>query len=387
MKKALVILLAIFMVGAAFAEDVVAPTFSGSASATWGYDLQTGGSGFDNATDVAVTLPLAAKGSSTKGGDGMYGEIKVENFGFKLVQVEGDGAGDYENYFADIDGDGDTTVSISAKIVLSPSFNVGVYSKADIGIDYTDVISGGTDIDINDASHGGVSLNYVSDMFSLSGLVVSEGPEVDGTSNNYAGKIWAKVKPADVFNIEGAVTYNRDWNGSVDAGVKSVITVSPLTLTLASDMNISPTLAYDFRADAALVLVKDVANLDLAYFANTDFAYMDASAGLSGKVSVVAYGAKVVATDLTGTLGWKFTGHLAVTPVEDVTFAANFSYADTGAYDLVYDDDNSAISLTLGPKFHTVDNTTFTFKYADLAGASSGVTDKGEFTIAASISF
>jgi len=41
----------------------------------------------------------------------------------------------------------------------------------------------------------------------------------------------------------------------------------------------------------------------------------------------------------------------------------------------------------MGPKFHTIDNTTFTVKYATLAGTSSGVTDKGELTIAAKIAF
>lgn len=386
MKKALVILLAIFMVGAAFAADVVAPTFSGSASATWGYDLQTGGSGFANATDVAVTLPLAAKGSSTKGGDGMYGEIKVENFGFKLVQVEGDGAGDNENYFADIDGDDDTTVSISAKIVLSPSFNVGVYSKPDTSIGYTDNISLAADTDVAAAGVGGVSLNYTSDMFNLSGLVVSEGAEKNGTSNNYAGKIWASVKPADVFSLEGAFVYNRDWNSSMDAGVKAVVTVNPLTLTLASDMALQPTLAYDFRADAALVLVKDVATLNLAYFTD-QFTEMEASADVSGTVSIVTYGVKFVATDLTGTLGWKVAAKASFAFAEDLTFAANFSYSDAGAYDLVYDDDNSAISLTMGPKFHSIDNTTFTVKYATLAGNSSGVSDKGELSLTASIAF
>jgi hypothetical protein len=386
MKKALVILLAIFMVGAAFADDVVAPEVSGSASVTWGYDLQTGGSGFSNATDVAVTFPFVASGSKTKGGDDMYGEITVSNFGLKFVQKEGDGAGDEENYFADVDGDGDTTVSISAKIVLSPSFNVGIYSEPDTSIGYTDNISLAADTDVAAAGVGGVSLNYTSDMFNLSGLVVSQGPEKDGTSNNYAGKVWASVKPADVFSLEGAFVYNRDWNSSMDAGVKAVVTVNPLTLTLASDMALQPTLAYDFRADAALVLVKDVATLNLAYFTD-QFTEMEASADVSGTVSIVTYGVKFVATDLTGTLGWKVAAKASFAFAEDLTLAANFSYSDAGAYDLVYDDDNSAISLTMGPKFHSIDNTTFTVKYATLAGNSSGVSDKGELSLTASITF
>lgn len=378
MKKALVILLAIFMVGAAFAADVVAPEVSGSASVTWGYDLQTGGSGFHNTNDVVVTFPMASKGSNTKGGDGMYGEITVSNFGFKLEQTG------ETPVWADIDTDND--FSVSAKIVLSPSFNVGIYSEPDTSIGYTDNISLAADTDVAAAGVGGVSLNYTSDMFNLSGLVVSEGAEKNGTSNNYAGKVWASVKPADVFSLEGAFVYNRDWNSSMDAGVKAVVTVNPLTLTLASDMALQPTLAYDFRADAALVLVKDVATLNLAYFTD-QFTEMEASADVSGTVSIVTYGVKFVATDLTGTLGWKVAAKASFAFAEDLTFAANFSYSDAGAYDLVYDDDNSAISLTMGPKFHSIDNTTFTVKYATLAGNSSGVSDKGELSLTASIAF
>ena len=88
MKKALVILLAIFMVGAAFAEDVVAPTFSGSVSATWGYNFQDEASGFKNESDVVVTFPLATFGNKAQGGEGMYGEIIVKDFGLKFNNAQ-----------------------------------------------------------------------------------------------------------------------------------------------------------------------------------------------------------------------------------------------------------------------------------------------------------
>ena len=409
MKKALVILLAIFMVGAAFADDVVAPTFSGSASVTWGYDLQSGGTGFANATDVAVTFPMASKGSNTKGGDGMYGEITVSNFGFKLVQDTSkkgiiwnpDATPDpkVENstevpYFADIDGD--NGFSVSAKIVLSPSFNVGIYSKPSTEIKFAEKVgAAGTDVTVGDASStGGISLNLISDMADLKGLLVSKDGSTNGTTNEYAFKGALTLRPVkDVLTIDAAYAFNKNLasaNAQQDAGAKAVVKVAPLTLTLASDMNVAPALHYDFRADAE-VAVADPLKLVAKYYAGQDFAAMNATVEATGTVADVAnlkYGVLFGLDDLTGTaLAWKVAVRASVTPVEDVTLAGNFSYKNTGAYDLVYDKDNSAISLTMGPKFHTIDNTTFTVKYATLAGTSSGVTDKGELTIAAKIAF
>ncbi|MCA1949972.1 MAG: hypothetical protein LDL24_05350, partial [Treponema sp.] len=257
MKKALVILLAIFMVGAAFAADVVAPTFSGSASVTWGYDLQSGGTGFANATDVAVTFPMASKGSNTKGGDGMYGEITVSNFGFKLVQdtskkgiiwnPDATPNPKAENstevpYFADIDGD--NGFSVSAKIVLSPSFNVGIYSEPSTEIKFAEKVgAAGTDVTVGNAvSKGGISLNFTSEMADLKGIVVSQGASTNSTTNEYAFKGALTLRPVkDVLTIDAAYAFNKNLasaNAQQDAGVKAVVKVAPLTLTLASDMNV-----------------------------------------------------------------------------------------------------------------------------------------------------
>lgn len=407
MKKALVILLAIFMVGAAFAADVVAPTFSGSASATWGYDLQTGGSGFSNATDVAVTFPMASKGSNTKGGDGMYGEITVSNFGFKLVQDTSKkgiiwnpdvNSAKAENstevpYFADIDGD--NAFSVSAKIVLSPSFNVGIYSKPSTEIKFAEKVgAAGTDVTVGDASSkGGISLNFTSELADLKGIVVSKGLSTDSTTNEYAFKGALTLRPVkDVLTVDAAYAFNNNLasaNAQQDAGVKAVVKVAPLTLTLASDMNVAPALHYDFRADAE-VKVADPLKLVAKYYAGQDFKAMNATVEATGTVADVAnlkYGVLFGLDDLTGTLAWKVAVRASVTPVEDVTLAGNFSYSNAGAYNLVYDGDNKAISLTMGPKFHSIDNTTFTVKYATLAGNSSGVSDKGELSLTASIAF
>ncbi|MEW6564378.1 hypothetical protein [Gracilinema caldarium] len=388
MKKALVILLAIFMVGAAFAADVVAPEFSGSASVTWGYDLQSGGTGFTNANDVKVTFPMASKGSNTKGGDGMYGEITVSNFGFKLEQTG------ETPVFADIDGD--NGFSVSAKIVLSPNFNVGIYSKPSTEIKFAEKVgAAGTDVTVGDASStGGISLNLISDMADLKGLLVSKDGSTNGTTNEYAFKGALTLRPVkDVLTIDAAYAFNKNLasaNAQQDAGAKAVVKVAPLTLTLASDMNVAPAFHYDFRADAE-VAVADPLKLVAKYYAGQDFAAMNATVEATGTVADVAnlkYGVLFGLDDLTGTaLAWKVAVRASVTPVEDVTLAGNFSYKNTGAYDLVYDTDNSAISLTMGPKFHSIDNTTFTVKYATLAGTSSGVTDKGELTIAAKIAF
>ena len=384
MKKALVILLAIFMVGAAFAEDVVTPSVSGSASVTWGYDLQTEGSGFSNANDVVVTFPMASKGSQTKGGDGMYGEITVSNFGFKLQQTG------ETPVFVDIDGD--NGFAVSAKIWLAPEvFNVGIYSKPSTEVKYAEIVgAAGSDLTVaNASSNGGISLNYLSDMVKLSGLVVSKSGSEDSTDNEYAAKGWLRVKPVDMFELEGAYVFNKNLaaaNAEHDAGVKAVLNVAPVKLTLGSDMNIAPAFAYDFRADLDVTIVEKAAILGAKYWTN-QFEVMNASVELTGEAGIATYGVKAGLDDLTGTLAWNVAARLGLTLAEDLKFAANFGYKSDETYDLVYNSDYSAISLTMGPKFHSIDNTTFTLKYADLAGASSGVSDKGEITIAAKVSF
>ena len=82
MKKALVLLLALSMVFGVFAAEPVANVnvseFSGEASVTWGVDLDTKKTGFDNNAKVTLKLNLMDKGDKASKGEGIWGEIKIK---------------------------------------------------------------------------------------------------------------------------------------------------------------------------------------------------------------------------------------------------------------------------------------------------------------------
>jgi len=93
MKKALVVLLALALVGGAFADAPVANVdvaeFSGSATVTWGVDLDTSKTGFENDASATFKVNIADGGSAATEGDGVWGEIEIK-VGDALVVENGD---------------------------------------------------------------------------------------------------------------------------------------------------------------------------------------------------------------------------------------------------------------------------------------------------------
>ena len=85
MKKALVILMALSMVFAAFADEPAAVNeiaeFSGNATVTWGVDLDAksvAATGFKNTEEAKLKINLASAGSKATTGDGVWGEINIK---------------------------------------------------------------------------------------------------------------------------------------------------------------------------------------------------------------------------------------------------------------------------------------------------------------------
>ena len=95
MKKALVLLLALSMVFGAFAAEPVANVnvseFSGNASVTWGVDLDSGKTGFKNATEATLKLNLLDGGNASTKGEGVWGEIKIKTDGDTFLKFDESG--------------------------------------------------------------------------------------------------------------------------------------------------------------------------------------------------------------------------------------------------------------------------------------------------------
>ena len=143
MKKALAILLVVAVAFGAFADDPAANfslnTFTGNAKLEWVQDLETGAYGFNNDQKVELFWNMITAGSKATTGDGVWGELVIQNkdisrvAGFELIG--GDKGNQYSEwttkYWASTAKihfvDGDFGVSLD---LLSPDLDLGQGSVA-----------------------------------------------------------------------------------------------------------------------------------------------------------------------------------------------------------------------------------------------------------------
>lgn len=94
MKKALVVLLALALVGGAFADAPVANVdvaeFTGSATVTWGVDLDDdNATGFKNETEASFKVNIADGGeAATSSDNAVWGEIEVKTGGLNISTAD-----------------------------------------------------------------------------------------------------------------------------------------------------------------------------------------------------------------------------------------------------------------------------------------------------------
>ncbi|MDY3756116.1 MAG: autotransporter [Treponema sp.] len=133
MKKALSVFLMAAMAFGAFADEPVADVnvaeFSGNAAVTWGVDLDSGTTGFQNSTEVNLKLNLLNGGTKSTTGDGVWGELVIKTDGDTFV------------------GWNNTTKDDSANKGMKKDLNLGVKvdtAKIHFGPAYVGITSGDT---------------------------------------------------------------------------------------------------------------------------------------------------------------------------------------------------------------------------------------------------
>jgi hypothetical protein len=130
MKKAIVLLLALVVVGAlAFAEDAPPATYEFSANATggWTTNVTAGTSTFINDWDLSLKFHLLNNLTKTTAGEGTYGSIEVTHLNLNLIEeTEGMVGSDTAAWGDGADGGTGDNLSITAKIVSGP-IEVGLY--------------------------------------------------------------------------------------------------------------------------------------------------------------------------------------------------------------------------------------------------------------------
>jgi len=200
----------------AFAELKVEPTvaLSGSATLTWGVDLETFDTGFANSADADLTVTfIAADTAETKAGEGAaYGSITISD----IEMVVG---GDVEQEAWDFSG-WVTGADVSAKIVVAP-IEIGVYSAPTM---YTDCVA---QVESDDYDDNIVDIEGAS--YSAGGGAASTQPFGADTWGTY---VKATVGPiaATVKLVSDGYDETTDLNNYA-AGAEGVLTAGPAVIS------------------------------------------------------------------------------------------------------------------------------------------------------------
>lgn len=342
MKKLIVLLLAFVLAGAAFAQ-APAPDISGSATLSWGVDLDTGYTGFANDSSSTIELTIVPQASSETKGEGVYGYILLEDY--ELLITNG--------------AFGFTGPTVTAKIVMD-KYYLTVFSAPDLAIDKVDSTHGvaGTLA----AFTAGTAFGYDGDV-AAELKVLSKGDWLLNTTNAYAVGADLSGSVNDMIEWEASVATDFD---TVYAGVALPLTfkiAKGLTVTPAADLAILPT--FDFEAGVDVELALSDANADDEYTAATSGVYFCTNEDIEayvafdeylvgGLVENAEFGGKFAAVDVlkTSPLAWDFTAYAGYSyDVDDVNnlyvrgdFATDQAWANSLTAEVTFT--NTAIANT-----------------------------------------
>jgi hypothetical protein len=369
MKKLSILLIGLLLVsGLAFAE-FGAVTVTGSASVTWGVDLNSGATGFLNAGTSSVSIALVDKATATTtGDDGLFGTITVKDYSLKIT----DGA------IVSALG------SVTASIMVDPA-KITIYSAPTMGWGNATVIETG-DADIKPAltatnTIGGITINIPAGPVSLDIFVVSDGSWTSNVANDYAAGLSANlgVGPATVAlgGFYGWFNATGTWGGTA----KVALDVAPADVTIGVDIVDGVSWEVDLgasvdiseaNADGKMTTV----GLDVFYStaADLDAKVTFTEVGAGGLVDMLASTVAVAVYDLTsGTIGWTVDADNSY-DTGDMKPYLNFGYGSDSIFDL-------QVGVDLKAGLTGIDNTTITLDYISL----DLPTDMGIITVKAAV--
>lgn len=259
----LTVLLLVVGLSLGFAQEFkpsIAWSTAGTASVTWGIDLDTMETGFVNAGSAQFTITLVPAVTLTKGADApVYGEITLTTTALTLTDL---------NVFAS------GATAVAAKIVAKPlEFGVnasptGSLAKVGYVIEHSDNSSDLFAIlHTADASLANVQYNtgvagtyakYVSDMITLQASIVSFGDwtRAEDTETNYAGGADATLVFKPITLGFGAWTGFMTGQTPIVYATVATDAIGPLTLGAQFDLDLATTMAYDVGAKVALALTE-----------------------------------------------------------------------------------------------------------------------------------
>ncbi|MEN6600271.1 MAG: hypothetical protein ABFC21_07665 [Rectinema sp.] len=255
MKKLIVLLLTFALVGAAFAQT---PTLSASSTLSWGWDLDTGYTGFANTNKATISVLFPVDNVAKKGEAGWWGEIAVKNLYFKISdnQLTYDDGLTFTDW-NDLDGDGvrdsGEYATLSAKIT-NGMWALSVSSKQSFDFADADALYTGDVAVTIDADKAGTSLSYTANGLSVGVTAASKADWTANTANEYALGANASYKVGDAITVSGGVAYDAfDATKQLGGTASVAYSAAPLTVSVATDLFYDPT-PKTFDADALLTV-------------------------------------------------------------------------------------------------------------------------------------
>ena len=257
MKKLIVLLLTIAMVGAVFAQT---PTLSASSTLSWGWDLDTGYTGFANTNKATISVLFPVDNVAKKGEAGWWGEIAVKDLYFKISDKQLT-TGDALTFtdWNDKDGDGvkdsGEYATLSAKITNGMwALSVSTWNKFDFA--NADALYTGDVAVTIDADKAGTSLSYTANGLSVGVTAASKADWTANTKNEYALGANASYKVGDAITVSGGVAYDAfDATKQLGGTASIAYSAAPLTVSVATDLFYDPTpTPKTFDVDALLTV-------------------------------------------------------------------------------------------------------------------------------------
>ncbi len=354
MKKLFVALLALALIGgAAFAEG---PAVSGSASLSWGIDLDTGSTGFANAGSFSIDIPILAADKYGVGGEGMYGEIAITDIALtQTIDMTPASSWAFGDDFA-----------FAATLYFSP-FSLSVWEAPSLDINANDAIddAGGLGAVVD----AGTTLTYTSDAFSIAVKVLSDGDWTSNSSNTYAVGSSFSVALGELTTIAIDAALNPigfDFQVGVSA---------PLSLAVAKGLTITPGLDVGM-VDAAFGMDAGVATELLLSDANDD----DESTNVTFNASWCANSDIEIALAFAEPLAGGFVDNLSLSAgvnVNELIKALAWDLNVGAGYNLVIDEKDSLLAevafTTNSDSVNTL-NATVTFTNTMVANTDLTVT-------------
>ena len=302
MKKLVVLLLAFAVAGAAFAQT---PALSASSTLSWGVDLDTGYTGFENDLTAEISIPFAVADGTATGDKGWWGHIAVTDITFVLTD---DPLNVSALGFTDANDDGDPA-SLTAYIT-NGTWKVSVSSFNDLDFANADALDDGDVAVVIDAETAGTTVSYAADALGFGVTAVSKGDWLTNTLNEYAFGANVSYKLSDALSVSGAVAYDLlDADTELGFTAGATYTADPLTVALNSDMFVfggfdaDALLAVDYAVMEGFDAFADVyfstldSDLEVEVGADYDVAPLEAGAlfGLYDPLSGISYNLELYA--------------------------------------------------------------------------------------------